>query len=472
MNRYILESGILVTVMLLLTAAAVPGATLYVPDDYWTIQEAVDASTSGDTIIVRPGVYAENVDLGGKSIVLTSEKGPHVTTIDGNRVGSVVTYAKGEGPGSVLRGFTITNGYDTRAAGILCSGVDALVIAGNIIRDNEAFQYHYSHGGGIYCVDSRNLVLRNNRIMNNIVRSNGGAVNDSFGGGLYLSNCSNILLCNSVIAENEVATNNSCGAGIYASGSSLKVVNSTIVANEAYGEGGGIFNRSSTIDVFNTILWNNRASAGPEIWLETATSPPSVLSIDYSDLEGGQQSVHVQPGSSLQWGPAMIDSDPLLVDSDDGDYHLLFASPCRNSGSNAAVPPVVRFDFEGDPRIHDGDIDMGADEAHLRLYHDGEILPGMTVDFKVAGNPGTAPVRLLLASATQNPPSSTPYGHLFLKGPFHWIDMGAIPPNGVLLFQRTVPLQWKPWEEKGVQALVGPLSGGAELTNLDLLIVR
>jgi len=49
----------------LLTAAALP-ATRYVPDDYPAIQAAIVAAADGDTILVRPGRYVENIDFGGE----------------------------------------------------------------------------------------------------------------------------------------------------------------------------------------------------------------------------------------------------------------------------------------------------------------------------------------------------------------------------------------------------------------------
>ena len=51
------------------TEAKASAATIYVPDDYATIQAAVDAASTGDTIIVKDGTYSEHVDV-NKSLTI------------------------------------------------------------------------------------------------------------------------------------------------------------------------------------------------------------------------------------------------------------------------------------------------------------------------------------------------------------------------------------------------------------------
>lgn len=63
------------------------GETIYVPDDYASIQEAIDAASAGDIVLVRPGTYYENIDLLGKAITVSGELGSDQTVIDG-RFGS------------------------------------------------------------------------------------------------------------------------------------------------------------------------------------------------------------------------------------------------------------------------------------------------------------------------------------------------------------------------------------------------
>src|SRR5262245_56785108 len=64
-----------------------------VPADHPTIQAAITAASSGDTVQVAAGTYVENLNFLGKAIRVVSEQGPAVTIIDGNRAGPVVTFA-------------------------------------------------------------------------------------------------------------------------------------------------------------------------------------------------------------------------------------------------------------------------------------------------------------------------------------------------------------------------------------------
>src|SRR5215470_16851505 len=84
--------------------------TFRVPSDRLTIQSAINDATDGDTVLVAPGTYSENIDFSGKAITVTSESGPQDTIIDAGNADSVVSFTSGEGRDSVLNGFTLKNG--------------------------------------------------------------------------------------------------------------------------------------------------------------------------------------------------------------------------------------------------------------------------------------------------------------------------------------------------------------------------
>jgi serine protease len=101
---------LLLSLFALVIAPCVLASTIQVPKDQPTIQGGIDAAIDGDMVLVAPGTYYENIDFKGKAITVTSSGGPKVTTMDGGQVNQVVTFASGEGPSSVLSGFTIQNG--------------------------------------------------------------------------------------------------------------------------------------------------------------------------------------------------------------------------------------------------------------------------------------------------------------------------------------------------------------------------
>ena len=54
---------------------------IYVPDNYLTIQSAIDSANPGDTIIVRDGIYTENVKLNKPHLTIKSENGAEGTIV-------------------------------------------------------------------------------------------------------------------------------------------------------------------------------------------------------------------------------------------------------------------------------------------------------------------------------------------------------------------------------------------------------
>jgi hypothetical protein len=245
------------------------------------------------------------------------------------------------------------------------------------------------------------------------------------------------------------------------------VTNCTFSENSADEDGGGMCNYFSKPTVTNTILWNNYAPEGPEIWIGNIWYP-STLTISYSDVEGGQSTVHVESGCILKWGPGMIDSGPLFVDPANGDYHLTFNSPCRDSGDNSAVTELT--DFEGDPRICHGTVDMGVDECYRHLYCMGDFTPGGSIEAKLLGLPGTSPVGLLLGSGVLEPPLPTAWGNFHLQAPWRIYPLGPIPGSGVLVIPETIPLRRPAPYDIPLQALIG--LDPDSLTNLCVLKVR
>ncbi len=334
-------------------------------------------------------------------------------------------------------------------AGIIVATNSNVVIRNNVITGNSG-----DNTGGIEVVINASSFIEHNIIFNN------QATNVC--GGILCSNYSNATIKNNIIFGNKAYY----GGGIYCSQlSSLTIINNTICGNSVLYNGGGIdCTGGSKAEVINTILWNNDATNGPQIHL---WGNSSTVTISYSDVEGGKSSCVVEPGSTLNWGAGMIDADPLFVDSTNNDFHLTYPSPCKDTGDNAAVTEL--YDFEGDPRIAYGTVDMGADEFYTHLYWTGDATPGGSAALKFVGLPGTSPVQLWLGSGVMDPPLPTKYGDWYLQFPLLvQLALGSIPaPDGVYILPFTFPPDTPTPLSLPFQAGIG-----TELSNLCVLEVK
>ena len=433
-----MRPALVVASILLMSAIATP-ATIYVPDDFPTIQGAINFAASG-TVIVRPGTYVENINFPSKAITLTSEQGPGVTVIDGNQAGSTVVFAQNAGAGSVLEGFTITNGTGEwegswkRGGGVYIPGGGPTVV-GNIIVGNTA-----RTGGGIY--SSGSAEIRDNIIILNKATREGGGITSH-----YVSTC---LIVNNVIAWNRAIHH--AGGGVFCGHLATPVIcNCTIWEN--YPGGIWVEEYSTHATVTNTILWGNEP--GRQIYGAWGGS----YTAQYNDVEGGC------------YGVGNISLDPLLVDPGPGDFHLTYDSPCRNAGTFSGVGVPAR-DNEGDPRALAGpSVDIGADEFYDHLYSTGLPVPGGAMSIKVVSYPG-ASITLGLGAGILDPPLTTPFGDLFLAPPLQGLPLGNAPADGVLVRSFFVP----PGASPGLypfQALIKPpWNPKGQLSNLLVLTVR
>lgn len=152
-----------------------------VPDEYDTIQAALDAADAGWIITVRPGRYLENIDFGGKNVTLRSEDPSDrgvvaETVLDGGGRGPVVSFIGGEGAGAVLTGFTITGGLAAFSStpaggGVTVRNSSSPTIEINVVTGNTS----ELDGGGVFIDDSW-PTLRRNRIYENQAVGCGGGV--------------------------------------------------------------------------------------------------------------------------------------------------------------------------------------------------------------------------------------------------------------------------------------------------------
>ena len=124
-------------ILVCLHLAAHAQRTIRVPADQPTIQAAIDAAATGDTVLVSPGTYYENLGITSKQITLTSSDGPAKTFLDGRGTDAVLTIAYNSNLNTTVSGFTIQNGLGkgSSVAGIGVNDAGA-TISGNVFRDN------------------------------------------------------------------------------------------------------------------------------------------------------------------------------------------------------------------------------------------------------------------------------------------------------------------------------------------------
>ncbi len=235
------------------------------PRDYPTIQQAIDAAVDGDTILVAPGTYTENINFKGKAITVKSEASRKVTIIDGGQKDSVVTFASGEGRNSVLDGFTIRNGrsgFDTpgfgNGGGVRISNAAPTVLR-NAIVDNQACD-----GLGV-SIDFGSPLIKRNVISRNSRVGCGGGIG---GGGIKIGGAAAAEIVENAITDNLLSANGG-GISLFAAGTPL-ILSNVIMGNRATGgQGGGIvmFNSSDATIVGNIIVKNGAEQGGGIMWL-------------------------------------------------------------------------------------------------------------------------------------------------------------------------------------------------------------
>jgi parallel beta-helix repeat protein len=238
-------------------------ATIHVPADQPTIQAAINAASNGDTVLIAPGTYRENINFMGKAITVTSSGGPAVTTVDGGAAGTVVTFNTNEGRNSVLSGFTITNGSangtETDGGGIYISHASPTV-SGNVVTQNVACSF----GAGV-AAESSSALIQGNTITNN----GSGGCSGGNGGGISVLGAGSVQIIGNTIAGNFLNSGSGAGISLYAAGTPT-IENNTISGNTATGlspQGGGIWivDHSDALIVQNLIV-NNTAGQGGGVY--------------------------------------------------------------------------------------------------------------------------------------------------------------------------------------------------------------
>ncbi len=345
-----------------------------VPHDYPTIQAGIDAAFDGDTVLVSPGTYVENINFNGKNIIvgslfLTTQDTSYIsqTIIDGDEAGSGVTFNNNENLNAILIGFTVTNGFATHGGGIHCEYSSPL-LEHLIIYDNLT-----NHGGGIYCFEA-SPIIRNVIILNNISMADGGGItlhdnshpdisNSIFsnnyaeygGGAIRALPGNNFSLSNCLIYENE----SGYGGAIYLWDSSVEVVNSTIINNSSsFLHIRGYFD----IKIINSII---REHLLEETLTYYNLHPSSQITFLYNNLDFNEEDINNEYDLEINWGDGNNFEDPNFSDPYFNNYNLEIPSPCIDTGHPDLDGDGFTWEIDPDDRDPDGTrLDMGAFYHH------------------------------------------------------------------------------------------------------------
>jgi len=254
-------------------------------------------------------------------------------------------------------GVTLTNNTFGKNSTVSLYKCDGMILTNNTFCLNA--------GGGAYIYACEGLTLTNNTFSENSATG----TNKDGGGALFIS-CDGLTLTNNTFSGNSTGTNGD-GGGVcvdFESSEGITLTNNTFCGNFAEENGGGIYillwDDSGYANIYNNIFWNNYASTeGRDLWIDNDGNGnffPSTVNLFHNNFDQSAAGIYIRLPFPID--PSNLDNvDPLFVDPGSGNFHLLEGSLCINAGDNSA-PELPATDMDGQPRIIDYIVDIGADE--------------------------------------------------------------------------------------------------------------
>ena len=212
-----------------------------------TIQAGLDSCADNDIVLVAPGTYMENLIWPATSgIHLISEMGVELSIIDGDSLGSVFRIVTGVDSTTLIRGFTIQNGYSPIGGGLYIESGSSPSIVNNKIYNNIA-----DAGGGIGCMFNASPIIRQNVFIGNMA---------DFSGAISCGQQSHPFIVDNQISDN---TANYEGGGIGVSSYSAPQIKGNLISNNtALGRGAGIYSCVNSAPVIDSCTISNNYGDG------------------------------------------------------------------------------------------------------------------------------------------------------------------------------------------------------------------
>lgn len=303
--------------------------TIIIPDDYSTIQEAIDNANSGDTIYVKNGVYHENIHVNKSLSLIGEDKNTTIIDLGENITENVIKITNNN---VNVTGFTTRNARSSPLvpmglAGILLINASYCNISGNIITINDY---------GIYVRSSSNNIIAENNIMNNV------------NGIRLLNNSSNNIIVDNTITEQiydgiilrdycdnntivgNLIKNNRDAIGVWSTSKDISIYGNSISSNN---NAGILLSNLPNSNIFGNNITNNDIG----IWLYTASD---IIKFYHNNFINNTIQVDTFPDNSNAWDNEVtgnywgdysgVDSDndgigdsPYIIDENNQDNYPL-----------------------------------------------------------------------------------------------------------------------------------------------------